>query len=243
MSVRVVLLYTRVLRKSDAEHQEHESYDKSAIRFRGTYLKFKPEIPHQLLVVHCGDAHATDGLFEGIACQYACYTGGGYDCGAYQEVGGMLDCDLVIGLNAHAYFWRNQWLEPFVYYAQKYGHGVYGASASYENHPHLRTPSIAFHPEVMRKASRPITNRIEALLFESGPDNFALFALANGYHAKLVTPSVCYDKWDWRVPANGFRRGDQSNCLIRDWHMDNYDLASPEAKLKMEQSADGMNNK
>lgn len=235
--MKVVLLYLRVIRKCDVDHPEHKSYEESTRRFIETYKRFKPTIPHRLVVANCGDRQS-DTLFDELVDDYTYYNGGGYDCGTYQALGSHMDCDLVFGLNTHTYFWRKGWLEPFVDAATTYGPGVYGATASYQCNPHLRTPAIAFHPSIMRAYPEVVNCRSKTCLFEAGPNNFALFALANGVPAKLVAANGVYDLPEWRKPDNIFRRGDQTNCLVWDRHTDIYAHATETEKRALERDAD-----
>lgn len=235
--MKVVLLYIRVIKKHDPNYTEPTSYERSAKRFLTTYRHYKPKIPHELLVVNCGsDTH--DGMFDEVATRYETDFSGGFDCGTYQAVGGKQDCDLVFGLNTHTYFWMDGWLEPFVDIAKECGKGVYGVSASYEQHPHLRTPAIAFSPEVMRKYPTLVTNREQAAHFEAGPDNFSLWADREGFPSCLVTRLGSFCMEAWRNVPNGFRRGDQSNCYVWDRHTDLYKHAKQGEKYRLERKAD-----
>lgn len=235
--MNVALLYLRILKKFDPAHPEHKSYEESSKRFLKTYKQFKPSIPHRLVVVNCGqDGH--DGMFDEVATDYYSYSGGGYDCGTYQEIGGKLDSDLVVGLNTHTYFWKHGWLDNFVGAVRSNGAGVYGATASYELHPHLRTPCIAFSPSVMAKYPWKVTSREQAAWFESGPNNFSLWATLNGYKSFLVTDDGVYPRSKWRDPSDIFRRGDQSNCLVKDRHTDIFDSETPQERAVLAARAD-----
>lgn len=235
--MNVALLYTRILKKFDEAFPEHKSYAESSRRFLATYQKFKPQIPHRVVIVNCGQSEH-DGMFDCIATDYRTYNGGGYDCGTYQEVGSTLDSDLVVGLNTHTHFWRSDWLEKIVRAAMDHGSGVYGVTASYEQHPHLRTPCIAFNPKVIREYPSLVNSREKAAWFEAGPNNFSLWAEKQHYASLLVAADGVYSRDDWRTPRNIFRRGNQSNCLVRDRHTDLYDVATPHQKRITESMAD-----
>lgn len=235
--MKIIVLYLRILKKHDPTFPEHKSYSASSIRFLQTYRQFKPKIPHSLVVVNCGQAEH-DGMFDGVANEYRTYSGGGFDCGTYQAVVPSLDCDLVMALNTHTYFWRPFWLEWFAIAAEKFGPGLYGATASFQHNYHLRTPSIAFHPKLMREYPMLIDDRDKAAHFESGEYNFSRWATGVGYPVMLVTEGAAYKQPYWRTPPNIFRRGNQSNCLIWDRHTDMYRDASEEEKRVFEQDAD-----
>lgn len=235
--MKVILLYLRILKKFDPTFPEHSSYAESSARFLDTYRKHKPTIPHDLVVVNCGSKEH-DGMFDGVAAGYANYNGGGFDCGTFKDVVPTLDCDLCVCCNTHVHFWRDGWLEPFVAAAEENGPGMYGATASYQFWPHLRTPCFAISPKVMAKYPRPCTNRDEACHVESGPCNLSFWAHAHHYPTLLVTQESCYTLNYWRTPRDIFRRGNQSNCLVWDRHTELYARASAEEKAQLERDAD-----
>ncbi len=235
--MKIVLLYLRILKKSDPGYVEPKSYEESTKRFLSTYRQFKPNIEHELVVVNCG-SEAHDGLFDNVVSRYETDMGGGFDCGSFKHIGGRQSCDLVVGLNTHTYFWRDGWLEPFAQCAQQFGKGVYGASASYDCHPHLRTPCIAFSPQVARQYPYPVVTRLDAGSFEGGPNNFSLWARNNNYASRLVTATSSYGLNAWRSTKNGFRQGNQTDCLVFDRHTDLYAKADKATKLKLQRDAD-----
>lgn len=236
--MRIALLYLRVLVRADPALPMVTPYEKGHERFLRTYKEFRPKIPHDLIVVNCGK-HDVFSAFDDLTFAYMYYDGLGSDCGTYQAVASRLDYDFVLCLNTLAYFWRDNWLEPFIYAAEKHGKGVYAPTASYERNPHLRTPCIGFHPEVIRKYPHVTDTRERCIRFESGEDNFTQWAASAGYPTLMVTADGIYKKEDWRKPPNIFRRGDQSNVLVFDRHTLVYAEASPEEKAKLERAADG----
>ena len=239
MSTNIVLLYINVLAKSEPEAPPPIYYEAPTRRFLETYRTFRPQIPHRLGIVNCG-AIENDCFIAHQADEQYFYTGTGWDSGAYQEVGRNLSCDLVVCFNSFAYFWRPKWLEPVAEAYAKYGPGVYGFSASFENSPHLRSPAICFSPEVIKKYPHTIDSRQKTWEFEARSLNFSLWALANQFPVILVTANETCRIHQWRIPPNIFRRGDQSNVLVWDRHTDIYAKASAEEKQILEQSADGI---
>lgn len=234
--MKVAVLYLKITRRIET-YPIATPYEIGHKRFYDKYREFKPVIPHDLIIVRCG---ATEGAtdFDAVATHYLRFDGWGSDCAAYQSVVRVLDYDLVLCLNTLAYPWRHHWLEPFVAALEKHGKGVYGASASYEITPHLRTPAIAFHPDVLREYPFTVINRGDSVMFESSANSISSWAYRAGYPVVLVTADGRYYRGDWRKPANIFRRGDQTNCLVWDRHTDLYAAASPEEKSKLERDAD-----
>lgn len=235
--MKIAILYLKIARRIES-YAIQTPYEVGHKRFFDAYLKFKPVIPHDLLIVRCG---ATEGPtdFDAIATYYLRFDGWGSDCAAYQHVVRVLDYDLVLCLNTLAYPWRLCWLEPFVAAIEMHGKGIYGATASFERHPHLRTPAIAFHPDVLRDYPFSTNNRSDSVEFESGPNSISAWSERNGYPTILVTANGRYYRQDWRKGENIFRRGDQSNCLVWDRHTDIYAAAGPEERAGLARAADG----
>lgn len=237
--MKILVLYLRIVKRSDPAFPIMKDYGQSSLRFIDTYKRFHPPTPHDLLIVNCG-AYKPDDLFDEIATQQLTAVSRGFDCGTYEEMNRYAFAyDLVVACNTHVYFWRADWLEKVSAAAQLHGPGFYGFTASYERNPHLRTPCIAYHPGVMAEYPFIARNREQCGDCEAGPDNFSLWAHAAGYPALLVTADgASWVKPDWRKPMNIFRRGDQSNVLVYDRHTEVYANASAEEKKTLEQNAD-----
>lgn len=234
--MKLAVLYLKIVNRIE-QYPITTPYEVGHKRFYEGYRKFTPTIPHDLIVVRCG---ATEGAsdFDAIATHYMRFDGWGSDCAAYQAVVRVLDYDFVLCLNTLAYPWRHNWLEQFADAVNVHGKGIYGATASYERHPHLRTPSIGICPDVIRHYPFSTLNRNDSVEFESGPNSITAWAHRTGYPVILVAATGRYYLPDWRKGANIFRRGDQSNCLIWDRHTDLYAGASAEEKSKLEHAAD-----
>ncbi len=236
--MKIAVLYVRVLVRADPKAPMHFPYEKAHERFLATYKQFRPKIPHDLIVVNCG-SHDDYTPFDDVVDRYFYYDGFGWDCGTYQAIVPSLEYDLVLCLNTISYFWRDNWLEPFVAAFDKHGKGVYGATGSYESHPHLRTPSIAVSPKLLREYPLLVTSRKSCIQFESGPTNFTLWAESAGYPTMMVAADGVYSKADWRKPENVFRKGSQHNCLIWDRHTLLWQEADDGLKARLTKAADG----
>jgi hypothetical protein len=123
----------------------------------------------------------------------------------------------------------------------EFGDGLYGSSASLENSPHLRTPCWACNPRTFLGYPLTVDTREKTFAAESGPNSITRWYLEQGMPAIMVCPSGNYWPEDWRKPDNIFRRGDQSNCYIRDRHHDWYEQTDPVTKSTWEKDADGKN--
>ncbi len=234
--MKVAVLYLKIVKRIE-DYPIMTPYDVGHKRFFDGYCRFKPTIPHDLIVVRCGGTEkASD--FDAITTHYLRFDGLGSDCAAYQSVVRVLDYDLVLCLNTLAYPWRLRWLEPFVEAVEVHGKGIYGATASYERKPHLRTPSIAICPDVLREYPFSTTNRSDSVEFESGGNSITAWADRTGYPVILVASDGRYYRVNWRVGKNIFRSGDQTNCLIWDRHTDLYRDAPDVEKRQLKHDAD-----
>lgn len=223
--MKVAVLFTRVVTKPMYLGTEHRRWE--------TYLQFRPTIPHELIIVN-RYADADPGPYEGVATRFIRYDGGGWDCGTWKDVGGSLDADLVVCCNSSLYFVRSGWLDRLVDEFARHGTALYGPLASLLCNPHLRTPCLAFPPEVVRGYPEAIVNRDNTFQFEAlgypRTPNFTMWCRSKGWKTWEVTWDGCYDLPDWRRPANIYSKGDQSNCLVRDRHCDLYYNSTPEVK-------------
>jgi len=215
-------------------------YDSVTARWLETYSRFKPETPHDLIVVD-SDVAADPGVHGRYSDDFRVYTGGGWDCGVWQWLAKTSDADLLVCLNTSTYFHRPGWLERFVEEFRKHGAGLYGAMSSFYLSPHIRTPVYVFPPEIMRDYPILCDSRQGTYTFECAgmKDTFTNHCLRKGLPVKLVTWDECLDLVDSRKPDNIFRRGDQSNILVKDRHCDNYEASDEAGKRELERQADG----
>ncbi len=237
--MKVTLLYTRVLGKSDSLAPDPSYYAPFTERFHRTYLQFKPEIEHELLVCNCGVTSGADHAFDDIATSQTYYSGTGWDVGAYLSEGSKVESDLVYCMAAPVYFWRPGWLEPIVQAASKHGPGIYGPMASNENSPHIRTACIALHPKILRDYPNAANSHHDCCLIESSAGGLSDWATQLGYPVMMVTESEELKSDKWRTPPNIFRRGNQTNCLVWDRHTDLYAAADPVMRAALETAANG----
>ncbi len=216
-------------------------YDSVTARWLQTYGRFKPDMKHDLIVVD-SDVATPPGDHGLHTDDFRVYTGGGWDCGIWQWLAKTVDTDLLICTNTSAWFHRSGWMERFVQEVSRNGDGLYGAMASLELSPHIRTPVYVFPPKIMRDYPILCDSRQRTYTFEcaGGKDTFTSFCRQRGIPTKLVTWDECLDLPDWRKPDNIFRRGDQSNILVKDRHCDNYEASDEAGKLQLARMADGI---
>jgi hypothetical protein len=225
------------------------TYAPSARKFADTYRLFPPGIEHQLLVACCNGpvTEHVSKLFQGSPVNFAIYRGGGWDCGAAQETARTVDCDFLVIANARVYFQRPGWLRRLTEAREEFGEGLYGASASYETlpfvpgelNPHIRTSFYGYNPKIFRQYPNRIDSRDKCYKFESGGWNFTRWFEERGHPCRMVTWDGCYEKQDFRKPPNVFRKGDQSNLIIRDGQTDMYEQANAQRRAELEMFANG----
>lgn len=251
--MRISVIYLHVLGKSQDFAKDPSYYRPFSERFASTYEKFKPTIPSELRVVFCG-SEPTDKdkeLYAGLGAVFDTYLGTGWDLGAHQTIASKLDHDMVLCLATPAYLWLEGWLELTAEAFDMNGDGLYGPMASYELAPHIRTSAFAFSPATIRTYPHEINSRETCFHFESGftstgiPHQSCSWSFSNwmaeqGKPVLMVNAEGCYVRDEWRKPDNIFRRGDQSNCLIRDRHWDIYQAASEAEKRTLEHLANGI---
>lgn len=252
--MKVEVIYPHVIAASDSESRGPEFYQPYHKRFIASYHEFQSGCPHVLRPVFCvpNPVDFTDAiemyrfeLLESFA--FEVYCGNGWDLGCHQSIASGLDCDIAVCLVTPTHFRENNWLLPIVEAFEKYGDGLYGTSASYQNTPHIRTGCFAFSPATMRQYPHVIDSREKSFYFESGQSPhkieadwcFTNWMMAQDKPVKLVTREACYDMPDWRKPNNIFRRGDQSNALAWDRHFDIYNDAPSEERMILENLANG----
>jgi hypothetical protein len=231
--MKVTVVFVRVVTKPEYQHGE--------IRWLNSYYKYKSGYDHNLAVI---DRYAESPEKFLRPVEYYRYDGGGWDCGAWQFAGREIDADLLVCFNSSTYITGNDWLIRFVQAVEEYGDGLYGPLASYEIQPHIRTPCMIFQPHVVRGyphevKSREDTYRFEVFGFPPENINFTQWVRNKGLQTRLVTWDGVYDLPDWRKPDNIFRRGDQSNLIVKDRHTEAYSVSDTEGKARLEGLADG----
>lgn len=229
--MNVTVCFVRVNTKAEYNHG-HE-------RWLAAYKKHTAGHPHELAIIN-RYADNPDNMFDGAI--HFKYSGGGWDCGSWKFAGKHIDTDLLVCFNSSTYVTGPGWLKRIVEAVERHGDGLYGPMASYEVCPHIRTPCMAFQPHVindypMEVESRPDSYRFESFGFGNGVPNFTQWTRQKGLATMMVTWDGEYDQPQWRTPPNIFRRGDQSNLIVHDRHVEAYAASSPEGKAYLEKLA------
>jgi hypothetical protein len=241
MNPIVIMLYVFCLTE--------DKYADRAKRFAETYLKFPGEYPHRLWVICNGGLPNASVriVFRNIPCVFTEWEDSGWDIGAYIAATNSIAefkicCDFVMCCGGDTYFKRSGWLKRMVEVWQKYGPGLYGSSATYEQRPHIQTTTFCCPPELIQSYPYPVVTREDRYNFEWGRNSILARAERRGMPCLLVTWDGEWTKDKWRKPPNIFRRGDQSNLLAHYRATYEYDHATPEQKIYLEDHANGKCN-
>jgi hypothetical protein len=221
-ALRVALVYVYPV-VGEPEH------DVNARRFVSTYREFPPMHEHTLHVIFNGGAPSAinSAVFDGLRTQSHQHDDSGWDIGAFQIAARDIDCDVIVCLGGNSYFKRAGWLKRMVEAVTAHGDGLYGASASYERVPHIRTTGFWCDPMLIRAYPQRVRSYADRYRFEASESSITRLAEHVGLGCWLVTWDGEYAKDDWRTPPDIFRRGDQSNSLVYDRYFDLYEGADP----------------
>ncbi|MDP1859523.1 MAG: hypothetical protein Q8K82_12685, partial [Gemmatimonadaceae bacterium] len=195
------------------------AYDEAARRFVATYREFPPLADHTLHVVLNGEVSPGDdsaAVFAGLPCEFHTHDDSGWDIGAFQMAARTIECDVLVCLGGNTYFRRAGWLERMSAAFRLHGNGLYGASASYEVTPHIRTTGFWCSPELIRAYPIDVCTYEDRYDFEHGDLSITRLAEHLGLGCWMVTWDGVYAQDEWRTPPNIFWRGDQSGCLVYD---------------------------
>lgn len=231
---RIAVLYIRPI-VGVAEHAD------AARRFADTYRMHAPGSPHVLHVIFNGEEpdDVARAPFEGLECEFRRHDNTGWDIGAFQAACRDIDADMVVCFGAFTYFRRSGWLARMAQVFRDEGPGLYGASATYECGPHVRTAGFWCHPELIRAYPLAVRTYDDRYAFEHGPTSITRLAQMVSVKCLMVTWDGIYSPAEWRSPPNIFRRGDQSNSLYYDRYFDLYDSLDDDGKAHHAALADG----
>lgn len=237
-----VILY--IYCSHDARHRD------LAFQFVNSYLDFPPNCEHRTIVV-CQTGRpdwSVDEMFGRLpGLSYYDHDDSGWDIGGYIAAAKTMSgvdsncndfADFVVCFGGTSFFAKSGWLLRMVEAWQKHGEGFYGGKATYEVSPHLNTCGFWTSPRLLANHPLKIVTKRDRYDFEHGPNAMWKTLNHQGYPCKYVTWTDELDWPDWRNPLNGFRRGDQSDCLTRWWLNNHYEQAAPGMKKTLQQSSD-----
>lgn len=240
----VALVYVHVARPEAADE-----FNAEARRFISTYKEFPAGCQHDLIIVFCNGKPTPEmiEIYEGLTPRNIFYVGQGRDIGAQQFAALELEHDFIVCANSRSFFHKAGWLSRLVECRLAHGPGIYSVMASYEGcplgqvwpNPHLRTAFYGMDRKLWREFPHTINSREDSFRFESGEWNISNWCLDNEYRALLVSWGGCWEKHEWRLVPNGFRSGDQSNCMVFDRHTTIFFALPPPVQAQLERLANG----
>lgn len=223
-----------------------EFFKPSIQRFVETFRANPPDHDYVLYAV-CSFGEPTDAIkemFYGIRTRFLGYLEYGCDIGSAQMLAkGFTQNTPIVGFTSRCYFHRPGWLARMMGVRLSRGPGLYGCSASKDTGLHLCTRGYMLDSDLWKQYPHQINHRSKGPFFEIGRDNPSgnLLTWAKAMLAKTVIVHW-HDSFDLSKPEevdryfatpNRFRDGNQSQMLVKDWHSDLYDQASPEDKVRI----------
>lgn len=195
-------------------------HDSCARRFAESYRRFRPDLPHRLVVVSNGGppTPAMETAFSDVTVEWLVHDDSGWDIGAYRHAARTVqNCDLMIFFGGSAYVRGRGWLERMVASFEEHGEAVYGAMGSLGVNIHIRTTAFWLSPSLLGRYPYPTTSdRASRYDFEHGQKGLTMWALSIGLKAWMVTWTGSYEHRQWNGIPNGFHQGDQSALLAWD---------------------------
>lgn len=208
-------------------------------RWCDTFVANPPGIEYEVYAVCMGRDPTEDvkRMFEGINARFVTQPDGRSDGGAIQFMARKIKRGFYIGCTSRVYFHRRGWGEKMVCAMLEHGPGYYSAFASSESRPHL---CFRFHgmqaEHFLQSMPDTIEKREDGWWTEIGNDekgNLTEWFEKQELPARVVTWQGSFDRSDWFRQTNGFRHGDQSECLVFDRHTDIFHFASDEDKTRL----------
>jgi hypothetical protein len=179
------------------------------------------------------------------------------DLAAYREAIAAIDAEIYCFLNSYSEPLVDVWLRLLIGHLNDPGVAAAGASGSYESiyttshpltrrrkrafpefpNPHLRTNAFAARREHLTRVQWPeITSKMQALLFESGPQSLTRQLQRSGRVVVAGRDGHAYDVDSW-PESNTFRAGNQANLLVSDNRTREYLAASEEQRRDLSRRA------
>jgi len=190
-------------------------------RFCDTWRLHPPGYKCLVAAVTCnGDAdRETQEMFDGIPVDFIRYDGDGADIGAAQRAARIFNDSFIMCCTSRVYFHCEGWLRRLVVAREAVGPGLFGAFASKEGgRLHIGTRGHCLDASDLNDYPTKIESRNQGVYFECGEGCLLDYMEAKGRPAMVVGWGGVYSRAEWFQNPNGFRKGDQSDCLFFDRH-------------------------
>lgn len=189
--------------------------------------------------------------FAGLSVLVETYTGGGCDIGTAQHFAGLqTENAFLVCTSSRVYAWKDGWLKKMLDARIEYGEGLYATMLSRERQRlHACSRCYGIDSDRFKMYSFKVNSHTpDGSRFECGelPGENGTFAwswnLLEWFQRMKVTTKVVYqdrvldigDGKDAMAVENIYRRGDQSNLIMKDWITDMYANGDDAAKRTME---------
>jgi hypothetical protein len=181
-------------------------------------------------------------MFKGLPYRTINYEGGGCDIGSFQHCAAQqVENVFMVCCVTRVFAWQAGWLKRLVEAREKFGAGLFGTSASLEGGSfHVCCRCYCMDSDDFKRYPHKIESRDQGVFFEIGEGNLAEWFFGQNSQVHVVYwDAICGGgetsiPQDFFTPPNIFRRGDQSNLLVKDKHSQAYENASPEEKRRLE---------
>lgn len=230
-----------IARRSNWNAQTYAGYRR---RFRDYFLAQAVPDDVQLIIlrVNPGDQSDSRTVFDHVRHESMDHTDPtGRDIGAILGAAAQLRRDeLTLFVGSTCYPVATNWIDRLRHVWTSTRAGAVAPFASLEVHPHLRTACFATLPRYLGVYPFAELCGGDYYRFEHGSDNFTLWLQSQGFRPQQVTRGKAVDVGDCRKVRNGFRRGNQSELLVRDRHVDAYSNANTVQRLDLRLRAGGI---
>lgn len=217
-----------LLRGRDAHHEA------SARRFLESYRRHPAGLAHDLILICKGfdapEAQArAEAAFADCAARVLTVADDSFDLGAYRAAAELVAHERVCFLNTHAEILSSDWLLKLALNLDQPGIGMVGCTGSYEQllldrpirpfpNVHLRSNGFLLGRRLFLDVigDRPIREKEDAFMVESGPASLTQGVLARGLGVLIVGADARgYPPRLW-PRSRTFRLGAQDNLLVGD---------------------------
>lgn len=209
-------------------------------RFVNTFRYNEPGATARLITICNGGPldEETGWMLKSIGSEFFPRSNEGWDLGGFLELAQSIDTDFLVCFGQSVFFHKPGWLKRLVGAREKFGPGMYGIWPSNNTTPHLVTTGFAVDTELLRSWPT-VKSKEDRYNFEHHPtQSFWRRVQSLGKSVRAVMFSGEYGPSEWRIPHNGFWKGNQSDLLAWCNHTQRYVEANQETKRTWERNAD-----
>ena len=164
------------------------------------------------------------------------YSGAGFDLGSYQFYAQNIakENTFMVCCSTRVYAWKPGWLKKLVDSRETFGRGIYGTCASREGgRLHVCTRCWGMDSDDFKRYPHQITSRNQGVFVELGDGNLYEWFKSQHLATKIVYQDAVVEVEDYDNGTAIYRRGDQSQLLVKDKHSVIFDEASAEEKERL----------